>query len=246
MAMYNLIIIDDEYEIRVGLANYFPWNEIDFMVTANFDSPLKALDFIRSNPVDAALCDIKMPRMTGLEFAKKLYEENSGVKIVLLSGYKEFDFLKEAMEYKIFDYLLKPVTHVNIKKTFTALHAELDKRKSLPRDSEKFPGEIEGLISVIKTYMEKNYSTTSLEDTAAYIHMNPNYLSRFFKQKTGENYSDYLIRLKMKKALDLMNNHGLKTYHISEMVGYNNPNNFTRAFKKLFGKAPKDYRNNGI
>jgi YesN/AraC family two-component response regulator len=75
--------------------------------------------------------------------------------------------------------------------------------------------------------------------------MNPNYFSRFFKQKTGKNYSDYLIALKMHKALELMNNHELKTYHISEMVGYNNPNNFTRAFKKLFGKTPKDYRNNG-
>jgi YesN/AraC family two-component response regulator len=183
--------------------------------------------------------------MTGLEFAKRLYEENSGVEIVLLSGYKEFDFLKEAMEYKVFDYLLKPVTHAKIKKTFTALHAELDKKKPCPQDSGKPPGEIEGIISVIKTYMDKNYATTSLEDTAAYIHMNPNYLSRFFKQKTGENYSDYLIRLKMRKALDLMNNHELKTYHISEMVGYNNPNNFTRAFKKLFGKAPKNYRSNG-
>jgi YesN/AraC family two-component response regulator len=242
--MYRLIIIDDEYEIRIGLANYFPWEKIDFTVVGNFDSALKALEFMKNNQVDAVLCDIKMPRMNGLEFAKKLYEEKSGVEVVLLSGYKEFDFLKEAMDCKVFDYLLKPVTHDRIQKTFTALHDELDKKNS-SKNAEKSSGEIEGIISVIKAYIDKNYATTSLEDTAAYIHMNPNYLSSFFKQKTGENYSDYLIRLKMRKAIDLMNNHELKTYHISEMVGYNNPNNFTRAFKKLFGKAPKDYRNNG-
>jgi YesN/AraC family two-component response regulator len=244
--MYNLIIIDDEYEIRIGLANYFSWEEIDFAVVNNFDSPLKALDYMKYNQVDAVLCDIKMPRMNGLEFARKLYEENRGVEVVFLSGYKEFDFLKEAMEYKVFDYLLKPVTHENIQKTFTALHDKLDKKRSLQETAAEAPGEIESIISAIKTYINKNYAVTSLEDTAAYVHMNPNYLSRYFKQKTGENYSDYLIKIKMQKALNLMNNYELKTYHISEMVGYNNPNNFSRAFKKLFGKAPKDYRNGGI
>jgi YesN/AraC family two-component response regulator len=242
--MYNLLIIDDEYEIRIGLANYFPWQDVGFTAVGSLESAHKALDFIKDNPVDVVLCDIKMPRMSGLELAKSLYNENSGVEVVLLSGYKEFDFAREALEYKVFDYLLKPVTYENIHKTFNALRTELDKKSIPPNNAEK-PKEIEGIITAIKSYIDKNYATTSLEDTAAFIHMNPNYLSRLFRQKTGEYYSDYLFRIKMRKAVDLMNNHELKTYHISEMVGYNNPNNFTRAFKKLFGKAPKDYRNSG-
>ena len=239
-----MIIIDDEYEIRVGLTNYFPWKEIDFEVVENFDSALTALEYLKTNQVDVALCDIKMPRMSGLEFAKKLYEESYGLEVVFLSGYKEFDFLKEAMDYKVFDYLLKPVTYEHIRKTFTSLHEKLDsKHAEAIHAKEESCEDAEGIISVIKSYMEKNYATTSLKDTAAHIHMNPNYFSRFFKQKMGENYSDYLIRLKMQKAIGLMNNRELKTYHISETVGYNNPNNFTRAFKKIYGKAPKDYRN---
>jgi YesN/AraC family two-component response regulator len=172
------------------------------------------------------------------------YLEKKYIEIVFLSAYKEFDFLKEAMKYKAFDYLLKPITHNDIQKTFSALHKKLDQDRR-PPETEKPLGEIKTTISDIKTYIENHYATTSLEDTAAYVHMNPNYLSRFFKQKTGKNYSDYLLKLKMQKALEFMNNNELKTYHISEKVGYNNPNNFTRAFKKFFGKAPKDYRNNG-
>lgn len=239
--MLSLIIIDDEYEIRIGLSNYFPWQEIGFKVQASFESPVKALEYMKNRPVDAVLCDIKMPQMTGLEFAKKL--RHSTTRVVFLTGYKEFDYLKEAMEYKVFDYLLKPVTHEQIQKTFSALRAEL-KHQSVAVEGPVDGAESHiGILGTIKNYLEANYATTSLEDTAAHIHLNPNYLSKFFKQKTGENFSDYLIKIKMRNALSLMGNSELKTYHISAMVGYTNPNNFTRAFKRLFGKSPKDYRN---
>ena len=211
----------------------------------NFESPLPALEYMKTCPVDAVLCDIRMPKMSGLEFAKRLNEMDSSATVVILSGYKDFDFLKEAISYRVFDYLLKPVTHNEIHKTFSALREELDRRTAMREEAPESPEEAIGIISAVKAHLEKNYASTSLEETAAFIHMNPNYLSRLFKQKTGENFSEYLIRLKMKKALSLMSNLELKTYHISEMVGYTNPNNFTRAFKKQFGKSPKDYRSGG-
>ncbi len=240
--MYKLIILDDEPEIRRGLANYFPWDEIGYEVAGCFDSPQPALEFMRENRVDVILSDIKMPKMSGLEFAKRLRESGNTARIVFLSGYKEFDFLKEAMEYKVFDYLLKPVTPAEIRKTFGSLRDEMDRVE--PKGGEERPADYVSSIQALRNYLERNYSTTSLEDAAAFIRMNPNYLSKFFKQKTGENFSDYLQKLKMRKAIELMSHPELKTYHISEMVGYNNPNNFTRAFKRLFGKSPKEFRNN--
>jgi two-component system, response regulator YesN len=241
--MHRLIIIDDEYEIRIGLQNYFPWKDIGFTVVGNFDSAQKGLEYMRQNPLEAVLSDIKMPRMSGLDFARQLQAANSGVRIVFLSGYKDFDFLKESMQYKAFDYLVKPVTHEQIRKTFTALRAELESKPDAEKKSGQPAAGGVGIVAAIKSYIDRNYASTSLEDTAGFIRMNPNYLSRYFKQKTGENFSDYLIGVKMKKARELMGDHGLKTYHISEMVGYNNPNNFTRAFKRLFGISPRDYRN---
>ena len=242
--MYKLIIIDDEQEIRSGLSNYFPWDEIGFVVVGTFESPLPALDYLAASPVDAVLSDVKMPKMSGLDFAKRLQAMKRPPKIVFLSGYKEFDLLKEAMDYRVFNYLLKPVTPAEIRKTFSSLRDEFDEvRTKTSGEGAARETEYVSSVQALLDYLEKNYSTTSLEDAASFIHMNPNYLSKFFKQKTGENFSDHLLKLKMRNALALMNDHGLKTYHISERVGYNNPNNFTRAFKRLFGKSPKDYRN---
>ena len=61
--MYKLIIIDDEEEIRDGLSNYFPWDDMGYEVTAAFDNGSAAINYLNSNSVDVILSDIKMPMM---------------------------------------------------------------------------------------------------------------------------------------------------------------------------------------
>jgi two-component system response regulator YesN len=75
------------------------------------------------------------------------------------------------------------------------------------------------------------------------VHMNPYYISKFFKNKSGENFSDYLIRIRMNKAAELLQDYNFKIYEVSELVGYSSTKHFTRTFKKTFGKNPKEYRN---
>lgn len=237
----KLIIVDDESEIRVGLSNYFPWAELGYEVVGDFETPPAALDYIQHHPVDVVLTDIKMPKMNGLEFARHLHETHPQVRIVFLSGFKDFDFLKQAMSYGAVDYLLKPITHVEIRKTFGALRREIETR--VHSSGTAATHEPAGLVQAVEEYVEQHYATTSLVDVAAHVHLNPNYLSKAYFEKTGRHFSDFLITVKMRKALELMNNRALKTYHISESVGYSNPNNFARAFKKFFGKTPSEYRN---
>lgn len=243
--MYHLIIIDDEYEIRAGLFRFFPWHDLGFEVVGMFESAIQALEYLTDNHVDVVLTDIKMPRMSGLQLARSLCESGKDIRVVFVSGYKEFDFLKEALEYRAFDYLLKPVTRPDVESTFGRLKSALDEQRAEARatDAGTNPAELPANIEILKQYIEAHYSTTTLEDAAAFMHLNPFYLSRYFKEKTGGNFSDFLQRLRMNKAIELMQNRELKTYHISEMVGYTNPNNFSRAFKKLFGKSPTEYRN---
>ncbi len=101
----------------------------------------------------------------------------------------------------------------------------------------------EKIISVIKNYVESNFREVTLEDLTNQVHMNPDYISKFFKQKTGQNFSDYLIEVRMKKAAELLDDIRYKTYEISDMVGYSNSFNFTRTFKNYYGMSPREYRN---
>ena len=94
-------------------------------------------------------------------------------------------------------------------------------------------------------YINENYSLDfSLEDVADKVYLSAVYLSRLFKKMAGENFVDYLIRVRMNKAMELLQQPRFKAYEICEMVGYKNSRYFSRLFKQFTGFTPSEYRNN--
>nr|WP_301290439.1 helix-turn-helix domain-containing protein [Paenibacillus sp. 1781tsa1] len=98
-------------------------------------------------------------------------------------------------------------------------------------------------IEKVKIYLQDNLSAATLENAAKHVFLNPFYLSKYFKTKTGENFSDYVTKLRMQHAAVLLKTTYCKTYEISEIVGYSNAKNFTRMFRSFFGMTPREYRN---
>ncbi|WP_240417267.1 response regulator transcription factor [Paenibacillus periandrae] len=249
--MHKLLIVDDEYEIRNGLSHYIPWNEIGFEVVGHVENGLAALNFISKHPVHVLLCDIRMPVMTGIDVARELSKQKSHVKIVLLSGYKEFEYAQQALDFGVRSYLLKPAKYTEIYAVFSRIKEELDENPPpTPSPPEAaFEKTIEEddistrAIRLIKKYIHEHYKDATLENAAKIVYLNPYYLSKYFKTQTGENFSDYLTRVRMNKAVELLKDVKYKTYEISELVGYSNAKNFTRSFRKYFGQTPREFRN---
>lgn len=250
--MYKLLVVDDELETRNALCNYFPWCETGFSIIAQLENGKKALEYIQSNPVDVVLCDIKMPVMDGLELAEELQKMNSSLKVVLMSGYREFEYAHKAVTLGVKGYVVKPAKYRELMDLFTKLKDELDKHPLLLQPEDPFitqqsKKEIscnlnDKIVSSVIGYIDENFKDATLEEAAKIVHLNANYLSQFFKQRTGQNFSDYLINVKMQKAAQLLKNINYKTYEVSELVGYSNAKNFTRTFKSYFGKNPREYR----
>lgn len=99
------------------------------------------------------------------------------------------------------------------------------------------------IIEKAKSFIENNYNTgLSLTVLAEHVHLNPNYFSEIFKVATGQNFIDYLIETRIKKAKKLLEATDLKIYEISELVGYKESISFNRAFKKIVGISPREYK----
>lgn len=100
------------------------------------------------------------------------------------------------------------------------------------------------LILLTLKYIDANYflNDLSLETVAKEFNTNPSYLSRMIKQETGMSFIDYLINLRIKKAIFLMDDPTIKIYQVAEMVGYSNQHYFCKAFKKVIGVSPTEYR----
>lgn len=128
--LYTVVIVDDESTISEGLSRLVKWDDIGFKVIGTFFNGRDAKEFLKTNPADVILTDIKMPHMTGTELAKWVYDNNINSKIVFLTGYKDFEYAKKAVEYNVNFYLLKPTQLSELYKTFEKVKAILDREKT--------------------------------------------------------------------------------------------------------------------
>jgi YesN/AraC family two-component response regulator len=244
--MYKLLIADDDYEIRNGLCKYFPWDSIGFHVVGDAENGQEAYDFIKNNEVDVILCDIRMPVMSGIDLAAELNAKYSHIQIIFFSAFKDFEYAQKALEAGVRRYILKSTNYNELIRAFTNIKEELDctvttqELKGAPELSGSFP---EKIIATIKDYVRQHYKDVTLEDLSQQVHMNADYLSKFFKKHAGIRFSDYLTTVRMEEAAHLLEDIQFKTYEISDRVGYSNSFNFTRAFKNYYGMTPRDYRN---
>ena len=107
---YHLVIADDENVIRKGLSGYIPWNEIDCIMDGTAGNGVEAAELIKKYNPDIVITDIKMPRMDGLELAKYIQENYPKTKVIILTGYAEFEYARSAINYGVVEYLLKPIS----------------------------------------------------------------------------------------------------------------------------------------
>lgn len=107
--MYRVIIVDDEPLIRNGLRNTIEWDELSLEISGEASNGTEALKLIKEVKPQIIITDIKMPVMDGLELIKRIHSLNSKIRIIVLSGYSDYQFLKEAIKYNVESYLLKPI-----------------------------------------------------------------------------------------------------------------------------------------
>lgn len=122
---YRLIIADDEAIIREGMASY-DWERLGFTVAGTASTGKKALDLMEKNPADLIITDIRMPVMDGLELSGILKEKYPRCKIVILTGYKDFDYAKIAINLGVSEYILKPVDLKKYEGLFLKIRALLE------------------------------------------------------------------------------------------------------------------------
>lgn len=140
----TILILDDERSIREGIAlvirEAFPMVQI---LTAQ--SGTEAYELICSRPVDVSITDIMVPELNGLQLIQRCVEEGRKTGFVVLSGYGEFSFATEAMQYGVRRYLLKPVDEEELLESVRETFLELDQQKENSRYISKMKGELDGL-----------------------------------------------------------------------------------------------------
>ena len=136
-----------------------------------------------------------MPKISGLDLCRHIFERKYSTKVMILSGYGEFEYAKQAIQYGVSEYLLKPI----LKEEFEEiLEKMLERHFAEEIKKQEKTGDI---VQEVETYIREHVEDDlSLELLAGVVHLNPSYLSRYFKDSTGENLSNFVTRCKMEKA----------------------------------------------
>lgn len=248
--LYKLLIVDDEKLVADSMADYVDWVSTGFEVCAVAYGVEEAMDIIRKKQIDVMLTDIIMGDGTGLELIERAINVNNDLKCVILSGHEEFSYAKKAIRLGVYDYLVKPVDFDELEKLFLNLCQQLkgrdaesgeEKTEILENSQDKSEGAI---VNHVKAYVETHYGEElSLNILADQVYVHPTYLSILFKKKTGSNFKDYVTRVRIEKAKEMLKDLSLRIVDISGKVGYESSKHFSKIFKELTGMTPKDYRN---
>lgn len=131
--MYRILLVDDEALIREAVSDNVKWEQYGYELAGSCENGKEALEFIEKNPIDVVLTDICMPYMDGMQLSEKLCEHYPSIKIIILSGYDDFDYAKKAIRYGVKEYLLKPITAEEMGGVLLELKSELDEERRTER-----------------------------------------------------------------------------------------------------------------
>jgi YesN/AraC family two-component response regulator len=241
------MLVDDEEIIIEGLKKAVPWSEFGCEIACTADNAMDGLRMIRELMPDILITDIRMSGRSGLQMLRDLAGEFPEMQIIVLSGFREFEYAQEAIRLGVLRFLLKPSRMDELRE---AVSAACDRLKAIHEENtdklltEEDRDAAHGFISAnALRYMQEHYAEKlSLNEVAEMNYISPWHLSKLLKKDTGENFINILNRIRVDNAKKLLKNPALKIYEISERVGFTDIAYFSKIFKKFAGITPNEYR----
>jgi YesN/AraC family two-component response regulator len=236
------IIVDDEKHVREGLLLLAEWERFEIKTILEAADGNEAMDLITKHHPEIIFTDMNMPRCDGIDLLKWIHTSNPNAMTIVVSGYDDFKYTKHAITYGSFDYILKPINPMELNETLErAVKKWNAQNNTVPAD--EFSHE-KNTVQMIEEFLRDNYQKDiKLQEIADRFFLSREYISRRFKQETQETLTDYLMKIRVEKAKELLGNPTIKIYQVAEAVGYQNDKYFIKVFKKMEGITPKEYRN---
>ncbi|MEJ3717757.1 response regulator [Paenibacillus polymyxa] len=256
----KLLIADDEKNIRMGLQAMIEREYSGLYECVLVKDGREAWQHVTQFLPELVITDIRMPVMDGIvlmQHIRKL-EPRDRPLVIILSGYDEFQYAREAIRCGAREYLLKPIVREELFGALAVLNEELQQRNSLLNDRVD-SGEIDRQPSRTDVASAIADRSGSMTRAIQYIHahfsedlnmavvsnsvsLNYTYFSQAFKAYTGLSFVQYLKRLRIAEAKKLLGRQEGKIYEIAATVGFDNAKHFNKVFRELEGMSPQQFR----
>ena len=237
--MYSVYLVDDDTLILEEMINIVPWMDNGFEVIGSNINPVQAVEEIVVLRPDVVFLDLKMPDMDGNELIKTLHERGvDDVEFIMISGYDNFNDVREFFRQSGFDYILKPVNSDDIQMTLEKIMGRLKETKPLADKPAKTGNA--GFDSMLQYINENFASRITLDLLSNTFGYSKNYICGLFAKHLNTSLTYYLMEIRMKHAKELLRDESKMIKEVASECGYPEYYHFFRVFKAYYGVSPKE------
>lgn len=126
MSLYRIMLVDDEEEVRKAIIRKIAWEQLGFIMVGDAENGEDALEKLEQLEPDVVMTDIRMPYMDGLTLSARIREKYPSLKILIFSGYDDFEYAKQAIKLNVTEYILKPVNGEELTQILNRIRISLD------------------------------------------------------------------------------------------------------------------------
>ena len=256
-SLYSVVVIDDNRIAVEAIVRSTDWDLCGCQVAGSAYDGVAGLRLIEEVQPDIVVIDIQMPGFNVLEVIGKMREQKKNIQFIIISGYSQFEYARQALRYGVKDYLLKPVMKEEMEEALKHVADELNTLKRKNKQEEDLNDPLSGELKRIRKGMD-GYSLVvsgalkriehdidkniSLGDMAGEFLISPGHFSKCFKRETGVGFASYVTMVKMEKARVLLKDPQNRVGEVARMLGYSDYAYFFQVFKKQFGYAPREIK----
>ncbi|NLG37608.1 MAG: response regulator [Clostridiales bacterium] len=243
MNRYKAIIIDDDPWTLIDIRACFPFETNGFSVVAECGSAEAALPVILAHRPELVITDIRMERGSGLELIRACRERGLSNLFIILSGYDNFEYAREAVELGAFRYMLKPISDSEAQQVMQQAADRLAQMKERGKGAAaEFADEgdtFERIIGYLERHSDENITLDELSRT---FFINRTYICDLFRKRSVKTLTEHLSDIRVRKACSLLKSTTLPISTVALRVGFDDARYFSRVFKSIMGTTPFEYR----
>lgn len=236
--MKTIVIVEDEFRIRRGLSHLINKVDMGCKVVGEAENGYEGMKLIQDLECNMVITDIRMPKMNGLTMIEEAKKMGATSTFVILSGYADFEYAREGLRLGVQDYLLKPVMIADIKKLLLKLCEGPENERLKAENTISYSTVVREMIETMETCYGMHLGLDTFSEKFRFT---PEYLSNLFGKETGMTFSNYLKKIRMEKAKDLILHSDMKIYEIACRVGYPDQKYFSRVFRDYAGVSAKQF-----
>ncbi|MGP0586119.1 response regulator [Paenibacillus timonensis] len=188
--MYKLILADDEEDVREGLLSLIDWGSLGYTVMETAENGKEAAELVEKHAPDVVVTDIQMPFMNGLQLSEWIREQYPATKIIILTGYEEFEYAQKAIRLSIDEYVLKPFSAGELAEILTKVKMQIDEEVAAKENVQLLTEHYRKNLPILQSLFLSSLVSRRLQETE--IHEK---CEHYDLDLSGERYQVSVIRI---------------------------------------------------